>query len=115
MYKTIEELIGEVIISCEHWAQEVVFETKSGRRFQMYHQQDCCESVEVAEFTGKEHLIGHRVLKAKEVIGHDNAEYGDSITLSDYYLKTEVGEAVIKWIGQSNGYYSEEVYFIELK
>lgn len=61
---------------------------------------------------------GSKVLDWIEVItGKKEEQYDDdsSFTWSFYKLATIKGSVTIKWYGSSNGYYSESVYFSEIK
>lgn len=114
-YKTIEELKGKTLENIEVGNDEVVFSTTDGKRYQMYHRQDCCESVWLDKTEGDPRaLIGSPILIARESPGHGDMDGRESATFSDFELETENANVVFHWIGESNGYYDESVYFIEL-
>lgn len=83
----------------------------------MFHNQDCCESVTVDDIEGDmSDLIGQVVLQAEESTNNTDASIGktapsDSFTWTFYKLATAHGYVTIRWIGESNGYYSESVEF----
>lgn len=119
-YKTFESLKGKLLTSIEKGEDEIVFSTSSGERYLMSHYQDCCESVTISEIIGEiDNILNLEILEAQEKIGHGeeeskefNKKYRyDSVTLTDFVLKTKKGNLIIKWIGISNGYYSESVTF----
>jgi hypothetical protein len=81
----------------------------------MYHSQDCCESVSIEDVEGDIcDLIGSPIVLAEEAPSQDEQpgrDHGDSFTWTFYRLATEKGFVVIRWYGESNGYYSERVDF----
>ena len=96
----------------------IVFECTDGARYQMYHSQDCCESVNVEDIEGDlADLIGLPITLAEEssnsepLLGHEVGEYCESYTWTFYRIATAKGFVVIRWLGESNGYYSESVSF----
>jgi len=116
----ISELIGKTLVSAtgEPGAKEIVFETTDGEVYKLYHSQDCCESVSVDDICGDlQDLVGSPILQAEENSSSDNPdgvtrEYQDnSFTWTFYRLSTQKGGVVIRWYGESNGYYSEIVDF----
>lgn len=101
---------------------EIVFETVSGKKFKLYHSQDCCESVSVESIAGDiADLIGQRITLAEEASSRTNPagvqpqDYEDSFTWTFYKLATIKGYVDIRWYGSSNGYYGESVDFSEIK
>jgi hypothetical protein len=116
---SFETLLGHTIERIEGLEQgsgEVVFFTAEGRKFSMYHVQDCCESVYVAEVVGDvSDLIGSPILRAEEAVSDASGpEVYDSGTWTFYKLATRKGYVDIRWLGESNGYYSESVDFVEV-
>ena len=97
-------------------SEEVFLTTSEGRKFMMYHSQDCCEHVRVEEIVGDvEDILNTPILLAEESTqkGPDG-EWGDTSTWTFYRLQTIKGPLVIRWLGESNGYYGESVDFAEV-
>lgn len=120
-----EVLINEVLTEVQNNSDHIVFTCDSGNVFHMYHEQDCCESVLVEDICGDfEDLLGDPILLAEESTSdkipedledeYDAASI-DSSTWTFYRLGTIKGTVVIRWLGQSNGYYSESVSFVQEK
>lgn len=115
----MKDLVGgtiETVIGLVPGSDTVHFKMADGRRFQMFHSQDCCENVSVAEVVGDvADLVGGTVLLAEESTnsGDPPSEYA-SWTWTFYRIITDKGLVVIRWLGQSNGYYSESVCFEEV-
>lgn len=78
-----------------------------------YHQQDCCESVEIDDINGDfADLVGDILLVAEERTSNEpegNDEAYDSDTWTFYTFRSLKGSVDVKWHGYSNGYYSESV------
>ncbi len=97
----------------------IVFE--GGSSLTLFHDPDCCESVEIADVTGDpEDLVGrHLVLcecvqstdeaRARAAIARAGCFYEDSHTWTFYKLGSDGGYVTLRWLGWSNGYYSERV------
>jgi hypothetical protein len=97
---------------------ELLFTTSAGQRYRMYHVQDCCENVYLYDVCGElDDLIGSPLLMAEEVSSANEPpiirEWGepDSFTWTFYKFATIDGYVTLRWFGESNGYYSEEVTF----
>jgi hypothetical protein len=95
------------------------FETIDGVVYEMFHLQDCCESVSIEDVCGDvTDLLYTPILKATEETNPDEAfsllvpSYAaESHTWTFYRISTIAGTVVIRWFGSSNGYYSEGVDF----
>jgi len=81
----------------------------------MYHSQECCESVKIEDFCGDlDDLVGSEILLAEKVTNNENPKpdgEDEFFTWTFYKLSTIKGSVTIRWYGESNGYYSEEVDF----
>lgn len=115
----IEDLIGKTLASVENEGSEVVFTTDNGRKWKLYHEQDCCESVSVEDVIGDfADLVGSPLLMAEEVSNEEYpgplGKYDESYTWTFYKFATVKGYVTIRFYGTSNGYYSESVRFAEL-
>ena len=92
---------------------ELVFETAT-ERFVFFHQQDCCEHVDINDIVGDlEDLVGEPLLIAEEVSGETPVDFNEadheSVTWTFYKFATRKGYVDVRWLGESNGYYSEGV------
>ena len=119
-------LLGQTatkISGAEKGSDEILFRLADGRTFKMFHGQDCCEQVDIEDIIGDVNdLIGMPFTMAEEVThqdetpdGVDPPEHPDSYTWTFYKLATVKGYVTIRWLGESNGYYSESVDFVEVK
>ena len=93
---------------------ELHFVSSDGRAFKLLHEQDCCERVGIESIVGDlADLVGSPITLAEEATqdGSTNAEWGTS-TWTFYKLATIKGYVDIRWLGESNGYYSEGVSFL---
>lgn len=113
-----KELVGKTIKrleGLEKGSDAVIFYCTDGSMYSMYHEQNCCESVEIEDVYGDpEDLIGSEIIIAEENSNADGPqldEYDESYTWTFYKLATKKGYVDIRWYGTSNGYYSEEVSF----
>ena len=108
---TVGDLKGQTIRSIQVSDDQILFRTDRGS-YLMHHYQDCCESV--ADISGDlDDLIGSPLLKAEE--SSNSRSVGcDSCTWTFYHFATVKGYVTIRWLGQSNGYYSESVDFCSL-
>ena len=115
-------LVGRTIerIETNKENDEMLFVCTDGEAFRAYHMQDCCESVIIHDIKGTLcDLIGHAIVEASEDEDIENwppdvekPEYCESFTWTTHRFKAANGaEVVVRWLGESNGYYSESVYF----
>ena len=115
-----KDLLGktltEIDIDRYNGNDTITFRCNDETAYQLYHLQDCCESVTIDDIVGDlEDLIGNPITLAEESISNDLESYGtESYTWTFYRLATVKGYVDIKWFGESNGYYSESVDFRQL-
>lgn len=115
----IKELIGKTLshVALSDNMDQIDFIAADGDRFSMFHDQDCCETVTVNDICGDlQDLVGSPIIEADESMSNKNpdgveVEYQDSFTWTFYNIRTIKGGVTIRWYGESNGYYSEEVTF----
>ena len=115
----IKELEGKVIAKVtglEKSSIEVRIFTECGKEYLFYHEQDCCESVDLVDFDGcADDLVGALIVSAEEVNSDEPEGYyygDDSHTWTFYKIETNKGGIWMRWLGVSNGYYSESVDLI---
>jgi hypothetical protein len=108
--RIIKELIGKTFNHViNNGDYELIFIGSSSYKF--HHEQDCCESVNIEDICGDlSDLENSPIIQAEETSKCGNTEYG-SETWTFYRISTAKGGVVIRWLGESNGYYSESVYF----
>lgn len=123
----LSELKGKTIVSVEGNVGDLVLTLtdSDGVRYEFYHDQDCCETVEIEDISGDiSDIIGSPILVAEETISNENpagwmpkSAWGqdDSFTWTFYRFATAKGWVVIRWYGASNGYYSESVDFRKIE
>jgi hypothetical protein len=112
------ELTGKTLINIEgmeEGSESIIFSCSDGSKYKLYHSQDCCESVRVESINGDvQDLLNTRINLAEEVGNYeteDKPKYSESYTWTFYKLGTIKGYVDIRWLGESNGYYSEGVDF----
>lgn len=112
----ISDLVGVTFKSVEQrGTDEIHFVAQDGRHWRFYHEQDCCEGVDVEDICGDlSDLVGTPLLQAEDVSDEtpDPEDPGyESYTWTFYKFATIKGSVTVRWLGVSNGYYSESVDF----
>jgi hypothetical protein len=109
------DMLGVVMttVSGAEGGDEMVFTAQDGRRFRFYHRSDCCETVDIQDICGDlSWLVGYPISEAAEISSDDAdaPEWAhDSYTWTFYRFSTVRGTVTVRWLGESNGYYSESV------
>ena len=109
--KTIQEIRG-----CKKHSDEVTIKFTDGSCLKFYHKQDCCETVLLEDFDiTPEWLIDSKIISIEERISRSEEgvnplnDWAESYTWSFYVIKTSSSTMVLRWYGESNGWYSETV------
>lgn len=109
----VNELIGETLthIDVDESGDQIRMETASGKVITLYHCQDCCESVRIEDTQGNWHdLIGKVIVEANKREGNFGKPYAaESWMRTEFTFKVDDATVISRWIGESNGYYSESV------
>jgi hypothetical protein len=125
---------GETIKSIKHintsQDDEIHFELENGKKYRIFHNPDCCESVVIHDIKEElQSLIGSTITNATEKsCNGDDRDFSDwpndvekgkyspeSWTWTTYLFETGNTKVQIRWIGTSNGYYSEDVQIEEVE
>lgn len=118
-------LRGETLVSVSVDRDEdsIRFETASGRRFRMHHSQDGREHVRIHDILGDpQSLLGSPLVVSREETSgewpKDVDESGylcDIFTWTSFFFETGTSKVRIRWLGESDGYWSELVQIDELE
>lgn len=109
--KIYEDLIGVTFFkvvksnNISSSQDELIFYHSAHSGYKFTHFQDCCEYVYIQDICGDlADLERSPILEAEEI-----SERKDDMTWTFYKFKTKKGSVTVRWCGESNGYYSEEV------
>lgn len=110
----IETLIGCTLKETSKDENFLFKFTCDSATFVFYHAQDCCETVSLEEETCSA-ILGKKIIKAEKIEDHDLPPGHESGSLESWtntrvHLTAEdETKAVIRFLGFSNGCYSEQV------
>ena len=103
--KTIVEVVG-----LKKQEESVTLKLDDNSELEFYHEYSCCEDfwLEDFEFSGKD-IVGAKILNVLLVSEKQEVTDNGSMTWTFYKIQTDKGELFMRWCGESNGYYSEDV------
>lgn len=104
----ISEFIGKIFTKIE---DNSIFYTAE-KQYEMYHSQDCCESVDLQEIIGDiSDIIFEEIINAYITDEEgENPEYAsEAQEWTNFHIASAKGEVVFRWFGSSNGYYGTGV------
>ena len=108
----ITELIGKTIdqVFVDGNKSSILFLTRgtkrlNGQAFEMFHGQDCCETVWLEDVCGNwDDIVGQTVVNAyMSTSKQDPMGLDFSHTWTFYTITTTKGTVVLRWCGTSNG------------
>ena len=114
--RDFSDLKGQTIVGIEgpkQYSDHITFTLANGDSYVLHHYQDCCESVLIEDVDGDwQDLIGLPLVLAEESTSDDfDDRYADLQQWTFYRLATQRGYVIIRWYGESNGYYGVGVDF----
>lgn len=116
--ETIDAVIGKKITAVEGGRVGDDYFTirfEDGTSITFYHEQCCCENVDIDDVCGDiDDMVGEVLFKCSFTTNDTDgpkSEWDDSYTWTFYHFATRRGYVDMKWYGTSNGYYSECVSY----
>lgn len=93
----------------------MAFVSSEGETFHFVHHQSCCEQVSIEDVDNDlDVLVGSPLLMAEERTQDANNDDYESATWTFYTFATVKGTVTVRWLGTSNGCYSESVDLIRV-
>jgi hypothetical protein len=109
----LEAMVGKTVASVEgayDGSDEMIVNFTDGTKVKFYHEQDCCETVRIEDFCGwVSDLEGTEILSAEESTSEGKSWEDGTSTWTFYLFRTRKGDVTVRWLGESNGFYSESV------
>jgi hypothetical protein len=110
------EMIGRtcMMLDGKEGSEKLKFSMRDGSVFRFWYEHDRCASCSIVEVIGDlNDLVGEPLLEAEVISRKDHPEPVDeeSFTWTFYKFRTSKGAVTVRWLGTSNGYYSESVSF----
>lgn len=106
---SVQELVGKVFTEVRNDGNDrLVFVEHGVTTFEMFHDQDCCESVTIEDVDGDlADLTGAPILFAEESSsdkreGYEADRYSEAPEWTFYRIGTLKGTVVIRWFGESD-------------
>ena len=104
----LARLVGQTVesVSGIHRGSKIVHITCSDFIIEFWHDQACCEHVRLEDFEGRPiDWEGATVISASE----DVCEPNECVEFTFYNFRTDMGDFMFRWLGESNGYYGMSV------
>lgn len=109
-----DQMVGRLVKSvtgAEKGSEVLQIDFADGSVARFYHEHDCCETVEVEDVVGDfSDFVGQPITSVEERTSEEDTDYG-TCTWTFYEFTCPKGSVTVRWLGKSNGYYSESVDF----
>lgn len=115
MVRVIEELLNKILIDIEVIDnKQIILSCDNGEKYMMEHEPISWEEVWLEDVDGNlDNLLNSPILLAEEVHEGGTTD-GGTCTWTFYKFATAKGYVTMRWYGESNGYYSEDVYIYKM-
>lgn len=116
-YVDISSLVGMTFVKVEAavGSDVMTLTCSTGEVYQFLHEQSCCENVQIEDLDNeKDVLVGSPLLVAEERISDAATDEDESATWTFYTFATVKGTLTVRWLGTSNGCYSESVSLVRV-
>lgn len=117
----LSELVGKTVVKLDITTRrdEVRFLCSDKTAYELFHETECCEQVFLEDINGEiSWLVGVPILMADESRGDTGCEKDRDTNphyrWTFYRFATRKGYVDLRFLGTSNGYYSEEMTFMRL-
>lgn len=110
----VSELLGKTVrmLDVVRKDRALRFYCSDGSEFILYHCQDCCEDVRIEDISGDLYSLLNSPIRMAEMVQGKTGEFDwNHFTYTFYKCASQKGYVTLRWLGESNGYYSEEVEF----
>ena len=105
----IEGKIVSEITGAKSDSEELTISFVDGCSIRFFHEQDCCENVRISDIVGDfSEFVGQPITGISERSNGGDTDYGTE-TWTFYEFTYPKGSVTVRWLGESNGYYSERV------
>lgn len=113
----LDSMLGTTMYKFDQNLETLKFYSTCGHIFRFMHHQDCCENVEIVDIEGDLNTLLNSPILQAEVVTREatSKETSESGTWTFYKFATIKGSVTVRWLGESNGYYSEDVSLDILK
>lgn len=105
-----DDIIGKEVIKfySSNDEDDMIFECSDGSKYKLYHEQDCCETVNFIERKSTFLEVPFTIFSINYDMDSKETEDGSE---TDTYvtIQTDIGDMALFWHGESNGYYGESV------
>lgn len=114
---TFHNMVGKTMTNVTGKVGDELMEfiASDGSKFTFLYYPDCCASCQIEDICGDlSDLVGSPIVLSEEVGNMDEPYAGaDSYTWTFYRFGTTKGSVTVRWLGESNGAYSESVSYEE--
>ena len=121
-----ESVRGATVVAVDtdasaRWSDDLVHIVTDKGVLRFIHYGQCCESVDLEDVAGGDlaDLVGERIEEIREDSSQDGdprpREQSESWTWTFYTIRTNRLTLTLRFLGESNGCYSESVDFIEIE